>query len=48
MEGAGGEGKERGKGGRDFTDTGSFGGGVKDCLVGVIFPELDIVSSQRA
>ena len=27
VEGAGGEGKERGKGGRDFTDTGTFGGG---------------------
>ena len=28
MEGAGGEGKERGKGGRDFIDTGTFWGGV--------------------
>ena len=32
MEGAGGEGKERGKGGRDFTDTGTFLGGGNPVL----------------
>ena len=31
VEGAGGEGKERGKGGRNFTDTGTFGEGLTPC-----------------